>query len=56
MARIDVARVIVTHAVDKLWSHGLRPEQVLSVLTSLWVIVRNRPDRAAPYLLIGRDE
>jgi hypothetical protein len=56
MARIDVARLIVTHAVDKLWSHGLRPEYVLSVLTSRWVVVRNRPDRATPYLLIGRDE
>ena len=56
MARIDIARLSVTHAVDKLWRHGLSPDQVLSVLHSPWVVIRNRRDRSAPYLLIGRDE
>lgn len=56
MARIEIARLDVSHAVDKLWRHGLHPDQVLSVLNRRWVATRNRTGRAAPYLLIGRDE
>ena len=56
MARVEIARLDVTRAVDKLWHHRLRPEQVLTVLDRPWVIVRNRTGRTAPYLLIGRDE
>jgi hypothetical protein len=57
MARIEIAELnVTTTAVDKLWGHGLRPAQVWSVLNRRWVAVRNRPDRAAPYLLIGRDD
>jgi hypothetical protein len=56
MLRIDIARLNVDRAVDELWCHGPRPDQVLSVLTRRWVVIRNRPGRAAPYLPIGRDD
>lgn len=57
MPRIEIVELnFTTAAMDKLWSHGLRPEQVRSVLDRRWVATRNRPDRAAPYLLIGRDD
>jgi hypothetical protein len=57
MARIEIAELnVTTTAVDKLWGHGLRPAQVRSVLSRRWVAVRNRPNRAAPFLLIGRDD
>lgn len=57
MARLEIAELnITTNVIDKLWTHGLRPIQVRSVLSRRWVAIRNRPDRAAPYLLIGRDD
>jgi hypothetical protein len=57
LARIEIAELnITTTAVDKLWNHGLRPAQVRCVLNRRWVAVRNRSGRAAPYLLIGRDD
>ena len=57
MAHIEIIELnISTGAVDKLWRHGLRPAQVRSVLSRRWVATRNRRNRAAPYLLIGRDD
>jgi hypothetical protein len=56
MARIDIAELDVTGAVNKLWNHGLTAAQARSVLGRSWVVARNRPNRAVPYLLIGRDE
>ena len=56
MARIDIAKLDITGAVDKLWNHGLTADQAHSVLSRPWLVTRNRPNRTAPYLLIGRDE
>ncbi len=42
--------------IDKLWSHGIVPEQVHAVLARETVIARNRSDRAAQYVLLGYDE
>lgn len=57
MARITVAELTITRAAtDKLWSHGIVPEQVYAVLFGRIVVTRNRSGRAAPYVLIGRDE
>jgi hypothetical protein len=57
MARIAIARLIIAERVaDKLWSHGIIPDQVDAVLFGRHVVGRNRSGRAAPYLLIGRDE
>lgn len=35
--------------------HGVSRSQIFSVLESAWIAVRNRHDRAADYLLLGRD-
>lgn len=56
MARIVIADLDVTGAVEKLWNHGLTAAQARSILGHPWVVARNRRGRAAPYLLIGRDE
>ena len=40
---------------DKLWSHGLTPDQVLQVLDSRHTIKRNRGARRASHLIVGRD-
>ncbi|MGH2617837.1 MAG: hypothetical protein ACRDJC_21620 [Thermomicrobiales bacterium] len=57
MARIEIGELRITAAADDtFWSHGLTPKQVRSILDRRWVVIRNRPDRAAPYVLIGRDE
>jgi hypothetical protein len=57
MARITIARLEIREkAIDKLWVHGIIPEQLNAVLAGRTVITRNRPERAAPYLLVGRDE
>src|SRR5262245_36089913 len=57
MAQNRIAFLIITnHVADKLWSHGIVAEQLRSVLFGRHVIGRNRTGRAAPYLLIGRDE
>ncbi len=57
MPRIEIARFQITDtAADKLWSHGLVARQVRSVLSGRTVLTRNRAGRAAPYMLLGRDE
>jgi hypothetical protein len=56
MPSIDIAYLDTTDAEDKLWYHGIRPGQVRAVLESRWAVIRNRPGRAADYLLVGRDE
>lgn len=57
MPRIEIEDLAITDAADdKFWSHGLTARQVRSVLSRRWVAIRNRPDRAAPYVLIGRDD
>jgi hypothetical protein len=57
MAQIEVEDFQITTAIeDKLWSHGLTPERVRSVLNRPWVVTRNRKARAASRILIGRDD
>ena len=41
---------------EKFWSHSLTREDVLEVLGNRRVVIRNRKDRAADYLLIGRND
>jgi hypothetical protein len=41
---------------EKSWSHGFTREDVLEALGNRRVVIRNRKDRAADYLLIGRDD
>lgn len=40
---------------DKFWNHGITPNQVDSLLDRPFTTLRNRSDRRASYLLIGRD-
>ena len=40
----------------KFWSHGLTRNAVTQVLGNHRVVVRNRKNRAADYLVIGRDK
>ena len=57
MPRIEIAELfILDAAIDNLWSHGIVPEQVHAILFGHVVVTRNRPNRAAPFILIGRDE
>lgn len=41
---------------DKLASHRLTIRQVNQILGNSFVVVPNRKERKAPYLLIGRDD
>jgi hypothetical protein len=55
--RIEIAQLIITdHVVEKIWLHGITPDQVDAVPLGRHVVKRNRVGRAAPFLLIGRDE
>src|SRR5688572_30313025 len=57
MPRIEIIELnFAATAVDKIWRHGVTPRQAGSVLSRRWVTTRNRTHRAAPYLLIGRDD
>ncbi len=40
----------------KFAAHGVTPEQVLQVLDNDHVILRNRRERRAAYIVIGRDD
>ena len=40
---------------EKFWRHGLSVEHVLQVLESRWRAKRNRKERRASQIIIGRD-
>ena len=57
MPPIQVVQFVYSgRALDKMWDHGVVQRQTDSVLLGRSVIIRNRSNRAAPYVLIGRDE
>src|SRR5262245_20697654 len=57
MARIGIADFDLSDvSIEKLWSHGISPDQLYAVLNSLWVVVRNRKSRAASHILLGIDD
>jgi uncharacterized DUF497 family protein len=39
----------------KFAAHGIRPEQVDQILDEAFIVARNRKQRRAAYLVIGRD-
>jgi hypothetical protein len=41
--------------IDHIWEHGLDPDTVDEILESAYVVVWNRRQQTAPYLLIGLD-
>ena len=42
-------------ASEKFWRHGIGSGQVQAVLPRHWILTRNRADRVAPFVLLGRD-
>lgn len=53
MARFSIIDFDFTdRAIDKIWRHGIDPKQLFAVLANRYVITRNRPHRAAPYVLL----
>lgn len=40
---------------EKFWAHGLSVRRVLEAIDNRFIVVPNRQGRAAPLLLIGRD-
>jgi hypothetical protein len=40
---------------DKMAAHGLTPRRVLQVLDSVHIVVPNRRERRAPFLIVGKD-
>ena len=40
---------------DKFWRHGLAADDVLQVLDGPHIIERNRKERRASHLIVGRD-
>jgi hypothetical protein len=49
-----VELVIDDENVEKFWQHGVLPEEVAEVLLFPRVVRRNRKERRASHLLIGR--
>ena len=57
MPRIEIADFEITPAAaSKFWSHGIDEQQVYAVLDHPRTVIRNRAARAAPYVVLGRDE
>lgn len=58
MARIQIAELLSSRrAEDKMWQHGIEPEQLREVVWSgRYIVTPDRRDRAASHLLIGRDD
>lgn len=57
MAQPTIARLLVSErARDKMWHHGIGIERAYQVISNPYVVVRNRADRAADRVLIGRDD
>jgi hypothetical protein len=40
---------------EKFWQHGITADQVLQILDGVYRIKRNRKERRASHLLVGRD-
>ena len=57
MARISVLEFAISdRAESKFWAHGITRRQVISILENRWIAIANRKNRAADYMLIGRDD
>jgi hypothetical protein len=54
--RIDITDFDITDRAEaKFWAHGIDTAQVLAVLDHPWTVIRNRPNRVAPYVFLGLD-
>ncbi len=43
-------------AQSKMWDHGISVRQLYELIANRYVFTRNRKNRAADWLLIGRDD
>ena len=56
LARITILDLEFTaHAIDALGRRGIQPDDVLTLLTTRYIVKRNRKHRAASHVLIGYD-
>jgi hypothetical protein len=54
--RIEIADFAISQrAAAKMWDHRISVDQLYDVLDNPYVVDRNRANRRAPYILIGRD-
>lgn len=57
MPQPTIARLLISErARDKMWRHGIDTWRAFQVLANPYVVIRNRADRAADRVLIGRDD
>jgi hypothetical protein len=57
MVRIQIVRFDISErAEEKMWRHRIAPDQVHELLYRRFVVRRNRAQRVAPFVVIGRDE
>lgn len=58
MVRIAIAELVYSlRAQDKMWEHGVTPEQLHAILEiGFYIVKANRADRAASHILYGWDD
>jgi hypothetical protein len=57
VTKIEIEDWQITLAAEsKFWSHGIDRQQVFAVLNHRWISIRNRAGRAAPFVLVGRND
>jgi hypothetical protein len=57
MARITIVDVLLgDRAEAKMWAHGITGQQVRELLRNRMTVIANRKNRAADYVVIGRDD
>ena len=57
MARIPILEFEISfRAESKIWAHRITRRQIHEILGNRLIVVRNRKNRAADYVVIGRDD
>jgi hypothetical protein len=57
MAKIPILEFEISlRAESKIWEHRITRRQIHELLGNRWIVVRNRKNRAADYVVIGRDD
>ena len=56
MPPVEIAELDITpEAEEHMWRHRISANRVEAIITGVYVVVRNRGQRAASHLLIGED-
>ena len=57
MARIPIPESELNHRTEqKIWVQGITRRQIEEILRNRWIVLTNRRNRAADYVVIGRDD